>query len=558
MARQMGKDIAAVDVTVREPLAVDLDRLQEWVEDSASGDVKYDLGSFMPGDRVSKADMSISGKAYYGRLSNLQDVVVTVNSVVYPNKDAPTTPAIGEKTFVIDFGTMTTLYALSLKGNGLITLVLPWLGTAFSPTPLYPLPTTVVTSVPSPVQTDKNGAEVVSFSGIDTTKLLVQVRPKKKLMSTDNFSAACLLRTGTAPENISASVGDRQPFWTHPGRLTEQVPITGLTDELNIFLQNITKQSQAVVNFSCSNGGVIKVAFDRSNDFVTEKSIQAHWGGETSTDIELTAGKETSLDLHFPVQTSGRVKGVECKLALEANIPKWRASDEDDGQALAAGLKVSSSFSVACPFSMKEKGSLHGLALPFLLPLKKGELRLEIRKDSKGRPSLDGDPVVSVVVVLTEKKGTGVNWQEVLFDTPQLLLKNTRFWLVAKGKSGESQWAGRFIDSNTGSLFSVDGGKWRSYPAVKQGKNTIAAVRLLREPFAREDDAEVTISFSGGEEHDLRFDQDEKADLVVASPLGTGRKRADGEGYIILRTVLKPLVSATMTIKKATLFYREN
>src|SRR4029078_8647165 len=95
----------------------------------------------------------------------------------------------------------------------LITLVLPWLGTAFSDKSAFPTPGGIGT-VP-----DSSGSAAVAFAGIETMKVLVQIISTGAPLTADAFSSDCRIVTNTFPSNLKAWINTREAFFTPPGVL---------------------------------------------------------------------------------------------------------------------------------------------------------------------------------------------------------------------------------------------------------------------------------------------------------------------------------------------------
>jgi len=183
-----------------------------------SGEKELLLTTVAPGSRVAKAQARVSGAAFSGRLKFFKGIKVTASPVVYNADGQPEAPVMkGEQAFILDFTGMRSVLRLELLNNkGKFTLVLPWLGTDFSPKSLYPISPSSPGGMALPLP-DSVGASVVRFVGVETTKLFIQLAPTGNALKETEMLEHCRIATATHPSNVKASLNGRLPFWTRPG-----------------------------------------------------------------------------------------------------------------------------------------------------------------------------------------------------------------------------------------------------------------------------------------------------------------------------------------------------
>ena len=146
-------EILGLDPTVK--VQVKPDRAVFGQEDSASGDVARQILELPPGARIAAAPATVGGATFRGRIANLQGARVTASPVIRAGrKNVP--PTSTEQAFIVDFGRSISVLGLDLVNDGVISLVVPWMGTDFAPDPAYERPAKVV------------GSLGVALSGLET------------------------------------------------------------------------------------------------------------------------------------------------------------------------------------------------------------------------------------------------------------------------------------------------------------------------------------------------------------------------------------------------------
>ena len=354
------------------------------IEDLESGPHEQELLDLQPGSRVTRADLSISGKTFHGKLQNLQGTKVSESPVVFTSTGKQASSA-QTMAYIVDFGRIVSVMKLEMPASGpAITLVLPWLGTDFSPTPAFGNAPSGAGQTATPVATGKTA---VGLTGVETLKLLVQLQGSG-LPSAADFPARCVITTGTYPTNVKASLNGRLPFWTNPGPLSDPVKPTGLVEDLNAIAAAAAEKVSVTLSLSTDTPGVLEVGFDHKLDADVEGSALARWGGQSTTQVALQALDTQTVTVPFPAGSAGTwdVRGLE--ISAIGSFPPWRAypgqATTDPGKL---GLKVDATFSVARRFELPEAADVYGLALLVRPPTADAQVHLELAAEDAEAPA---------------------------------------------------------------------------------------------------------------------------------------------------------------------------
>lgn len=523
-------------------------RLSKAASDQSSGEKTQVLATFAPGSRVTSAALKVSGKAFAGKLRYLKGAKVTPSPVAY---DTSGKSGGTDTAFIVDFTGIRSVMQLGLDpAVGAITLVLPWLGTDFSGKAAYP-----VTDPVSPGQflprADASGDDVVAFTGVETMKLLVQVKAKSASLGADQFADACLIASATYPSNVKASINGRLPFWSHPGVLNDTADATGLADDLNALLKDATGPTEVKLLLTTDAPGVLQATFEGGGPAV-ESTAEARWGGQASLDVALAALEAQAVALSFPAAVGKTWQIERLALQLSGRFPPWRVCW---GQASSApgkfGMKVSAQFSVARRFVFAEDGELHGVALLLRPAGDAAELKLELVPEQDDQPG-PGRPLASADLSVPARSAGDVAWHEALFPSPVKMAANQGIWLVAKARTGSAEWAGG-TEAQVLMRFSREGGQWQRYP-LTDGSSPVAQIKLLRRPFAQENQPLLDIVW-GGQQRSVEVAAETLTlELSLPSPQ---ELQADAGGTIAVPLSVTARASGSLTIKSATAFYRE-
>jgi hypothetical protein len=417
--------------------------------DAASGELSVPLLSLPDGARVASATATLTGHAFHGLLANLAGARVMAASVIYGTSGTTSAPTSAVKALIVDFGRPVSVLDLRVTG-GEITLVLPWLGIDFAKT-----------NGPSA------GVSHARLSGLETQKLFVQVTGS---LNATSFGSHCTITTGTVPANVRASVNGRPPFWTHPGSLTGSVEVTGLAAELNAVSGDV------VLNVATDAPGVLALDFDVDVDRVATAS----WGGRPTTDVTVAALTPLDIVVPFVGGDDGPWLVSELSAAVAGSFPPWRAypaqSTVDPGPL---GLKIVATCSAARRLVPGQEAEVYGLALPLRVS-GPAELHVALVPDLD-----DGKPLAAATI--TPAAGDG--WYEVLFGAP---VKLSEAWLVVQAKTGAVEWAAaaEAPSPDTRTLGAAGSARWAPYPV-----DVVAQARLLRKPFAAENDPLLTVEW---------------------------------------------------------------
>ena len=502
-------------------------------EDKASGDVSKLILELAPGGRVAAATATVSGTAFHGRIANLQGARVTASPVIRSDK-ANVEPTSTEQAFIVDFGRSISVLGLRLAEDGTISLVVPWMGTDFAPDAVH-----------------KGAGNDAALSGLETTKLLVQVKNCTATEAT--FAGLCTITTGTPPSNVRASLNDRLPFWTQPGPLDREVTLTGLAEDLNALLAAAEAPVAVMLALSSDTLGVLKLDFDEDGAEV-ELSAQARWGSRSSTDVALAALQPqiVAVPLVGDSTATWQINGLTAELTGE--FPPWRAYPAPAAGAPGPlGLRVDATFSVARRLLVEQDVELHGVGLALRGGAAAAELHVELLAGADAPPQA-AKPLAAAELTLA---AGATGWQEVLFDGPVGLPAPSGGWLVVQAKTGAAEWAAAAEApvAATATLGAAQGGRWERYPPVG-GAVAVAQARLLRTPLPTENEPLLTIAWADLEGSAASADPGrERSAVELARPDGT--LEASPATDHVLELSLTAATSGTLTLQRATALYRE-
>lgn len=484
-----------------------------------SGTLISDLPAILPGDRFEPAVCRVKGSPFAGRLKDFSGAAVREVSETVDSLGAWAASTGSQRGFILDFGGMRSiLRLLRAPGSALAyALVLPWQGTDFAMGSLFPAQTGT-----TPARKPKSpGVEEVSLRGAESQKIYVQIEGN---LSLDQFLDQCVLETLVFPANLRASVGDRPPFWTHPGPLQGEAEMTGLAEALTSLAADLTAPLSPKLTLQSDAPGVLEIIGDFS--FLSaEKSAPASWAGNASTSLELRAGVPGVFPMHFPGPKDGKVWELRSlKLDAAAVLAPWildavtpePASDD-------ASIRVDSRLSAAQNFRTGPGVELFGVGL-FLGAAQGAELSIELQTDDGRRPAAAPALASKMLTVsgdgANQESGGSVNggsggnaaWYEATFETPLSLEAGKDFWIVAKAKSGAARWAVAPVPEDGSAsapgkayaaLYAEDGTAWQPYPRMLPAPSQAAAspaagLRLFRAPRPEENQARVTLSHAYG------------------------------------------------------------
>ncbi len=529
---------------------------QEPPEDLDSGQYEGGLLDLQPGSRVTRAELSVSGKTFHGKIKNLEGAKISESPVVFTATGKQATDA-QTKAYIVDFGRIVSVMKLEMPVSGpAITMVLPWLGTDFSPTPSFGNPPSGAGKAPTP---DTTGESTVGLTGVETLKLLVQLKGSN-LPSVSDFPSQCTITTGTYPTNVKASLNGRLPFWTKPGPLSDPAKPTGLVEDLNAIAAEATETITVQLSLATDTPGVLAVDFDEGTDSDVERSARARWGGQSTTQIALQALDPQTVPVPFPAGSSAtwNVSGLE--ISATGNFPPWRAYP---GQATTEpgklGLKIDATFGVARRFELPETADVYGLAL-LLRPLADdAQIHLELAAEDADAPAA-GKPLASADLSITAgSAGAAAFWQEVLFPAAVSLKPEAGTWVVARAPAGALEWAGapEHGSPEVRTLLSSSGSRWDRYPAV-DGLSPVAQMRILRRPFPSENDPVLELEWADGVGGSVAAE-------VGQDPVDLELKRPDGQpltvpvaaGAASVALSVTAGATGTLTLIQVTALYRE-
>jgi hypothetical protein len=476
-----------------------------------SGTLVSPLPGILPGDRFEPAVCKVKGSPFAGKLKDFSGAAVReVSETVNSNGEWAASTG-SQRGFILDFGGMRSILRLLRNPGSTMTyvLVLPWQGTDFAMGSLFPSQTGT-----TPTRKPKSpGAEEVSLRGAESQKIYVQIQGNLTL---DQFLDECVLETLVFPANLRASVGDRPPFWTHPGPLQGEVDMTGLAEALTSLAADLTAPLSPRLTLQSDAPGVLEFTGDFS--FLSaEKSAPASWAGNAATFLELRAGVPGVFPMHFPEPQDGKTWELRSlKLSATAALAPWILDAVTPEPASeSASIRVDARLSAAQNFPTGPGVELFGVGL--LLGSAQGaELSIELQADDGGRPA--ATPALASKMLVISANGGNSAWYEASFETPWLLEAGKDFWIVAKAKSGSARWAVAPVvapvaeDAGTtapgkayAALYAEDGTAWQPYPRMLPVVSAAVAVaapaaglRLFRTPRPEENQARVTISHAYG------------------------------------------------------------
>ncbi len=527
-------------------------RAQADPDATQSGAIQVTMPALSPGSAVQQASLRITGKSFHGLLKYLNGANITASPVAYDSAGKQQSSVSGQHAFLVDFTGMRTVLGLKMHSLGSITLVLPWAGTGFSDKPAYPAPSGPGPFSPMP---DTDGTPSVGFAGMDTVKLLVQVKSGSAI-TVDSFSGDCRIVTGTFPSNVKVSINQRPPFFTHPGVLNGAADVAGMAADLNAAASAANAALPVVVTIATDTPGVLETDFNAARDLAIQLSATARFGGQGSVDLDLAALAVRSVPIPFPTASHSSWQLSRLELDLAGTFPPWRAfAAQASDVPGAVGLRVNAQFSVARRFPFSEDGDLYGFSLLFRASVESAQMRLELVADDNGQPAA-GPAVASADVAAPAGSEGASTWVNALFASPVRVSAQRPLWMTLRVKTGAAEWAGATLAGSADgtTLLNNEGGAWQSYPAIN-GQAVVAMARVLRRPFNKENQALLTLAFQG---------QSVSAELVssAASPaivFAAGAEPtvpSDGS-QVSAGLAVTALAAGKLTIRKARAYYQE-
>jgi hypothetical protein len=512
-------------------------------EDTTSGDILDRLIATLPaGGQVAAATAAVTGATFHGRIAKLQGARVTASPLIRVAKtNVPATAT--ERAFIADFGRSISVLGLELVGGGTISLVVPWMGTDFAADSIYQRGALV-------------GGVEVGLSGLETTKLLIQVNGSS--VTPENFGSNCIIRTGTLPSNVRASLNGRLPFWTQPGPLDGKAPITGLAEDLNALLASADARVAVKLTLTTDTPGVLELDFDAAAAQV-DLSAQARWAGKPGTDVALAALQAQTVAVPLATDSTATWQIRRLIADVTGDFPSWRAYPAQDSDAPGdLGLKVDATFSVARRLRRPQDIELHGIALLLRAPAAPAELHVELMPGADGPPP-GAKPLAAAELTLQPgPDGPVTGWHEVLFDAPVTLPAGGGAWLVVQARTGAAEWVGAAEPASlaTTTLGAAQGGRWDRYPPVG-GAVAVAQTRLLRTPLPTENDPLLSVAWAdlGGAAATADPGR-EPAPIELPRPDGTPLSVSPDTGFVLALS-LTAASSGTLSFQRATTFYRE-
>jgi hypothetical protein len=532
--------------------------------DLSSGDVTIPLFHQVPvGTQVDPGlRLTVTGHPFKGTLDHLAGAKVTVSPVAY-RMDGSAGPVGAQLAYIVDFGVSLSVLNLDMidpNGTGGIpgiVLVLPWLGTDFSPKAVFGAPSS---SPPLPVPASSSSRSV-GVPGIETTKLLVQVDTTK--LDTPGFAAHCRIALATYPTNVKASLNSRLPFWTKPGPLRDSSPAAGFAQELNALLRSLTSASDVALQLASDVPGVLGIGgWPPTADSVLHTGA-AQWGGQATTQIALAALDPQPVAIPFPVATEALVKDLA--LQLSGAFPPWRSYPAQTSEALGdLGLTVDANFSVARRLAIGGAATLYGVSLGLRAPAADAHIRLEIQPDSGGLPAGGKPTVAADLTVPAGGAAVGsVAWTEVLFPSPIAVAAGKDVWLVAKAKTGTAELVAAPEPSAeaTHTVVGIEGGTWDEYPPVIVGASQgplvpVAQLRVLRKPFPSENAPLLDLAWAAPAGGTVQAEAGTATVQVDMGAPADAAPLASAGGYIQLVVSVTARSSGVLTLKGATLTYQ--
>ena len=523
-------------------------------DDRESGDKEVSLLTFVPGSNVTRAEVEVKGKAFCGKLKFLRGAKVMLSPVVY-NADGMAVPPSGnERAFIVDFTGVRSLLSLDIPtSKGSITLVLSWMGIEFNPKALYG----AAISAGGPVLPKKHatGTAVVNLSGVETSKVLVQVTGTT--LDETSFPEHCRISTATFPSNVKASLNGRLPFWTRPGVLSDKVKLAGLVEDLNVLLKDATAAVPVKLLLTTDTPGLLEATFDSQTNLDISHAASARWGGQESIDVPLRAAESEQFAVSFPTTETQDWLISRLQLNLSGRFPPWRAYSGQLGSSVGQlGMKVCARFSVARRFDFSQNGELFGFSI-LLRPQTDSELVLEVTAGKDGQP-VAGKSLATANATVELGAEAAPRWIDVLFDSPVKLEANHELWLTLKARKGtvEGSGIGAPVEVNTTTLYSDEGGAWQRYPSIEAGKYPVAQIRVLRRPFVNENDPLLQISWDTLPQVTLDLTEETRS-IEFNRPPGQAQALEPANDAVLVPLSLTAGATGSITVKNATAFYQK-
>ena len=532
-------------------------------DDTHSGGVAVPLLGPQPaGSRATPAlGVQVGGRPFHGMLKDLAGAQTTPSPVVYDSNGMPGPPQQGTQAFIVDFGVAVSVLSLEVEGPAAvsITLVLPWLGTDFSPNAAYPAS---AAQPPVPRPDPQGGSSSVGLTGVETPKLLVQLAGST--IPSDQFPQRCRISTGTYPSNVRASLNGRLPFWTKPGPLRDQQTLTGLVEDLNALLDALTAPAPIILSMTTDTPGVLTVTPSLPDGAVVH-SAAARWGGQASTQVALGALASRTVEIPFPTDSPAPWAVTDLTLELSGAFPAWRAyPGQPSTEPGDLGMRVDAQLSVARRIQLAGADEVHGLAIPVRPPAVGAHVHVELQAEQAGLPS-GGKPVAAAEVAFPAPPGAPPGaasepiWQEVVFASPVRVEVDAGLWFVVKAKTGAVEWAGAPESGSpeAATLLAAGGGPWQEYPRVAGG-SPVAQVRILRRPRPAERTPLLDVAWDvppGGASGTDLLGATTPVDL--GAPASPSIPIAPTGGVASLAVSVTARASGTLTFRRAEATYRE-
>jgi hypothetical protein len=532
--------------------------------DLSSGDVTIPLFLQVPvGTQVdSGLGLTVTGRPFKGTLAHLAGAKVTVSPVAY-GKDGSAGPVGAQSAYIVDFGVSLSVLNLDMidpDGTGGIpgiVLVLPWLGTDFSPKAAFGGPPG---SPPLPVPVPSSSRSV-GLPGIETTKLLVQVDTK---LDAPLFAAHCRIALATYPASVKASLNNRLPFWTKPGPLRDSQPAAGFAQELNALLRSLASASDVTLQLTSDVPGVLGITGWPPQATSVVHTAAAQWGGQATTQVALAALDSQPVTIPFPVAAQVLVKDLA--LQLSGAFPPWRSYPAQTSEAPGdLGLTVDANLSVARRLAIGGATTLYGMSLGLRTPIADAQIRLEIQPDSGGLPA-SGKPIVAanLTVPAGDAAVGSIAWTEVLFPSPTAVAAGKDVWLVAKAQTGTAELvaAPEPLAEETHTVVATEGGTWDEYPPVAAGAGQeplvpVAQLRVLRKPFASENIPLLDLAWAAPAGATVQAEAGPATAQVDMGAPVAGAPLASVGGHIQIVVSITARSSGILSFKGATVTYQD-
>ena len=533
--------------------------------DLSSGDAAIPLFHQVPvGTQVDPGlPLTVTGRPFKGTLDHLAGAKVTISPVAYGSHGSAGPPG-GQPAYIVDFGVSLSVLNLDMIGpdgtGGIpgIVLVLPWLGTDFSPKAVFGAPPG---SPPSPVPASSS-SHSVGLPGIETTKLLVQVDAKG--LDAPGFAAHCRIALATYPANVKASMNNRLPFWTKPGPLRDPQPAAGFAQELNALLRSLTSASDVELQLTSDVPGVLDIAGWSPSAVGVVHTAAARWGGQASTQVALVALDPQPVTIPFPVATQALV--TDLALQLSGAFPPWRSYPAQTSEAPGnLGLTVDANFSVARRLTLGGAATLYGVSLGLRAPVADAQIHLEIQPDSGGLPA-GGKPIAAadLTVPAGGDAAGSIAWTGVLFPSPAAVAAGKDVWLVAKAKTGTAELvaAPEAPAEATRTVVATEGGMWDEYPPVIAGASQtplvpVAQLRVLRKPFVSENTPLLDLAWAAPAGATVQAEAGTATAQVDLGAPAAAAPLASAGGDVQLVVSVTARSSGILSLKGATLTYRD-